>query len=371
MIAVTRAGCLNLLQGCLTESLYVIGLCMLVFVVLPLLDNVLQMAMVMMGVGVVPGVMMSYQMVKKALVKNEEDREHETERGNNDLGQTIENGGSTVQVLPAPDNSQQGIMAKRWKPIAIAVLSTIAVVFQVVGLFVWPITMNKDIPHITWSLPLSLILISCGYWENYIDLSAYEGKEDGEVGWLICLRRGFDVGDGTKLRMITSLWKMLCTFGMTMGFIMVHPEMHDFSMLFDWNTQKYCANRISPDVLQGIDMDWVYVWLINSACAFVSYFAARTAAKILVQLWCYALPLFLATPSVMLLLGLGCNAWNKDPCSFLPELPSHVFFRCHEKGVDSWTENQIWLILLWVPSQFVLTWHVWRQRNERLARSDR
>jgi len=48
-------------------------------------------------------------------------------------------------------------------------IDLLAVTFQISGLLVWPLLSSMPRP---WLLPLSGILISCGWWENYVDSSS-------------------------------------------------------------------------------------------------------------------------------------------------------------------------------------------------------
>ena len=313
---------------------------MLAFVVLPLLDNVIQMAMVMMGVGLTPAIMLTVQRVlNRKFYIQENERSYEVQ------------------------DTKMFILRLS--------LDIFALLCQIVGLITWPIYVllkDKDHEHLAWSVPLSLILISLGYWENYVDLAPYKGKKMRNLGLILRVRRRIRQDFGVRLRLITSFWKMVVAFLMTMAFVPIHEKV-TLKKLFSLDTSG-CDGTISHDDISSLELDWVWVWLIHVGSALVCYFGARTAAKIHVQSISYALPLVLATPLAMLFLGLGCSFWDEDPCKYVPGLPSYVFFRCQADGYD-WMELQIWLIMVWAPSQFWLTWHIWRQKNKRLAPSEK
>ena len=318
---------------------------MLAFVVLPLLDNVIQMAMVMMGVGLTPAIMLTVQRILNRSF-------YSSKNENKKVQDTI-------------------------KFILYISLDIGALLCQVIGLITWPIYVSQnedehaDHEHLVWSVPLSLILISLGYWENYVDLAPHKGKKSEDLNRFLRVRRRIRIDFGVMLRLITSLWKMVVALVMTMVFA---TTVHGVSLetLFKLDTSN-CDNTISHDDISSLELDWVWVWLINASSALVCYFGARTAAKILVQNISYALPLVLATPLAMVFLGLGCDFWNEDPCKYVPGLPSYVFFRCQARETDryDWMEDQIWLIIVWTLSQFWLTWHIWWQKNKRLAPPDK
>ncbi len=68
--------------------------------------------------------------------------------------------------------------------------------------------------------------------------------------------------------------------------------------------------------LPDLELDWVWVWMINAGACLVCYFVARTAAKVHTQFVCYALPLTLASPVILgFLLGM-CEQWSGNPCGF-------------------------------------------------------
>lgn len=85
-------------------------------------------------------------------------------------------------------------------------IDALAIIFQVSGLFMWPIL--TDTRGIGWLLPLSAFLISCGWWENFVDSSSPYALIRG----LGNMRKGL-----TRTRYFTyallSLWKMLVFFG--------------------------------------------------------------------------------------------------------------------------------------------------------------
>ena len=324
-------------QALVVDTLYATGVCMLAFVVLPSLDNVIQMAMVMMGVGLIPAIML---LVQRIINRDFYSRESEK---NDDVQNT------TKFILHIS-------------------LDIVALLCQIIGLITWPIYVSQneeDNKDLAWSVPLSLILISFGYWENYVDLVPYKGKKIRDLNPFLRVRKRIRTDFGVTLRLITSLWKMIFTFVMTMAFVSIRTGNL-------WLDTSNCENTISHNVISSLELAWVWVWLINVGSALVCYFGAQTAAKIHVQSISYALPLVLTTPLAIAFLGVACSFWNDDPCSYVPGLPSYVFFRCQPKEGYSWMNDlQIWLIIFWATSQFWLTWHIWWQKNDRLAPPDR
>ena len=76
-----------------------------------------------------------------------------------------------------------------------------------------------------------------------------------------------------------------------------------------------------------MELDWLWIWLIQVCCALVCYFFVRSAAKMRIQRLCYALPLTLSTPITYIILTVMCAEWNKDPCIFTNVMPGYLFFK--------------------------------------------
>jgi hypothetical protein len=56
-------------------------------------------------------------------------------------------------------------------------ISGLALAAQVTGFVLWPVFYSEDLPRF-WLLPIALLFISCGWWENYIGVAKIPGKHD-------------------------------------------------------------------------------------------------------------------------------------------------------------------------------------------------
>ncbi|ESO07781.1 hypothetical protein HELRODRAFT_76186 [Helobdella robusta] len=122
-------------------------------------------------------------------------------------------------------------------------------------------------------------------------------------------------------------------------------------------------------------MDWVWVWLVHTLASLVSYFFARTSAKILVQRVCYALPIAI---SPYLLSGLvigGCELHNRNPCVFSNEtaIPDYLFYECYDHGSigNVWFKEMWYLIPIFWASQLWIGWHIWFPKCKKLTTADK
>ena len=71
-------------------------------------------------------------------------------------------------------------------------------------------------PHIRWTLPVSLVLISVGFWQNYVDVNTM--RMGGLTETLVDFKKSIRKSK-TKLYLIVSSWKIVLTFFLLMGFV--------------------------------------------------------------------------------------------------------------------------------------------------------
>lgn len=111
----------------------------------------------------------------------------------------------------------------------------LAVVAQISGLLVWPILSTMPRP---WLLPLSGILISCGWWENYVDSSSPFGpiRALGKLRKNLLITRYFTY-------IFVSIWKMVVFFTfMIFSVWIVHGNV---SNLFTKASEAFAQHRIN------------------------------------------------------------------------------------------------------------------------------
>lgn len=98
------------------------------------------------------------------------------------------------------------------------------------------------------------------------------------------------------------------------------------------NHSKYCRNTsavlsVSSEQIAEMELDWLWVWLIQVCSALGCYFLVRSAAKMRIQRLCYALPLNLATPITFIILASVCATFNNKPCAYAGTFPGYLFFK--------------------------------------------
>lgn len=94
--------------------------------------------------------------------------------------------------------------SKRYLKMAIDLL---AIAAQATGFVVWPLLEGNKTPEL-WLIPVTVFLISCGWWENYVtkDSPFSMIKSLGRIGERLKRTRYFTY-------IFISIWKMVCFFG--------------------------------------------------------------------------------------------------------------------------------------------------------------
>ena len=183
--------------GCVLfiETLHCVGLCFLMFLVLPSLDNVIQGLMIMLGVALLPSSL-------------------------------------KIFIRPKEDN------------ILNIILDVLAFASQVSVLIVWPIVtaVNDEdetvLSRYPWAIPFSLVLVSVRWWENYLDRVIRLGRIRKPLLHLAGkVRRS-----RTKIQLVASVWKIGVSIAMMMICVGLQiDQMAHGPGLFTTTTDKYMA----------------------------------------------------------------------------------------------------------------------------------
>ncbi|XP_065572052.1 chitin synthase chs-2-like isoform X2 [Artemia franciscana] len=274
------------------------------------------------------------------------------------------------------------------------ILDMLAVLGQVVALALWPIAKglyhNNSIAEsysIMWTLPISLILISFGWWENYVD-------KDSPVGVINWLGR-FKDGIGRKryfIQLFATVWKIIIFFCLTLLIWVFYansdiPMLDAVSALFDnflpgfgvhdlniiATQEGSIGSNIGETVIQSENQVPMNVLLIQIFTALACYIFGKFACRVNMQGFSFALPLNLAVPSVITFMVIFCGIREKDTCAFKGVLPSYLFFNCPEGDfVEDVIFSQFgFLWFVWFLSQVWVTIHIWSPKCERLASTEK
>lgn len=329
------------LQVLLTESLHSIGVVMLVFVILPSLD-----------------------VVKGAMLTN------------------------CLCFVPAFLSllSRHSGESKKFFKIILDFLSLLA---QFSSFIIWPLSIRKesDYGHL---IPIASILISLGWWENYVSKkSAFPFVRN-----LAAVK-----DDLHRSRYFTfifiSCWKVLVIFtGMLFSRYLVDGSVSylftQFKSAFSVHKILIVRDRSDLSILSthdhnvGIEGEWIemdsnsatplLILTTQIVSTWLCYVVGKFACKIMIQGFSFALPLSLTVPTTVSILIASCGIHFENSCNLINYLPRYIFWSC---PVDPFINDTnffnlhalMWL--LWLLSQTWITIHVWIPKCERLATTEK
>lgn len=267
-----------------------------------------------------------------------------------------------------------------YKPFYVLVADFFAMLFQVSVLILWPamnLTRGQNYGE-SWSILVSLLLISLGWWENYVNRFTSLGKFGNALkDFKRSIRRM-----RTRIYMIVSFWKILVTFGFMIALMSEFKAPCAAALLYLGDDKAMgCPHFVQP--LQAINVegteymnDPFWICMVQVFSCLFCYTFAKSACKILLQVVSFSLPLMLVAP-VMLGLFMGnCESFKLSE-STGSLMPSYLYWTCDIHGISyDFLEKLVsdyylpialgwWLSFLWV------TFHIWVPRVERLAQTER
>nr|KAG5714884.1 hypothetical protein BaRGS_000372 [Batillaria attramentaria] len=316
------------------ETLHTVGVCIFAFQVLPSLDSLRGMVLTV-GVAFLPSVLKLF------------DRENQHGRS-----------------------------------CATYVVDLLSVCVQASALFLWPVRdiIFNEVTSKTWTIPVSLFLISCGYWENYINKHTMLGALGAKLRELKKNTRRMRV----KIYIFVSLWKIVLTL-VLMSVIMSDLNMKCLEVLYfeGDNGVRGCSHLNFPYGVSNVEAweyftDAFWVMLIQIASCLLCYSFAKTACKVLLQVGSFALPLTIATPILLGAFISECETWKGNGTDTgLLGLPSYLYWTCDVNGqahnylYQLVTDYYVPAAILWWLSFIWVTSHIWFPSVERLVQTER
>ncbi|XP_035215199.1 chitin synthase chs-2-like isoform X2 [Stegodyphus dumicola] len=323
----------------IAETMYAVGLSLLVFVVLPDLD-VIKGAMITNCVCFIPAV----------------------------LGLLSRHAGESKRPLKV-------------------VFDILSVILQGTGFVIWPMTEGGSR---SWLIPISMFLVSTRWWENYLDVKSPIAfiKKLSSVKEDLRKSRYFAY-------IFLSMWKILVIFCAMFGFL--HLTMDNASFIFRGFTSSFrshpiliqpirrtLALNILLDVPTASPLDEqvsimssamtpIYVALIQIMASLLCYVFGKFACKICIQGFSFAFPISLTIPVCISMLIAACGVRTEDMCFFEDILPKYLFWTCPQGNFfqDFISSQYAWIWLLWLLSQTWVTVHIWTPKCERLASTEK
>ncbi|KAK3873993.1 hypothetical protein Pcinc_021038 [Petrolisthes cinctipes] len=273
-------------------------------------------------------------------------------------------------------------------------LDVLALICQVSGMVVWPVvemvnnTNSSSSSWHLWLTPPALLLISFGWWENYVDKHSNFSiiRYFGGIKDHLWKTRYFTY-------MFVSVWKcavfflvMIIAMGARLGRI---SPMFDLDVAFQdhliYATEK--RQSLTGDSIPDFgtvapfekniptitnQMTPVYVFLVQVLTAWVCYIFGKFACKICIQGFSFAFPINLTIPvSVSVLISM-CGVRINNVCALIV-MPTYLFWECKNYDIlDGFlTDEFAWVWLFWILSQIWITFHLWMPKHERLASTEK
>ncbi|KPI93758.1 Chitin synthase 1 [Papilio xuthus] len=262
-----------------------------------------------------------------------------------------------------------------------------AIVAQVTGFIVWPLSENKPV---LWLIPICSICISLGWWENYV-------TRQSPIGIIKILGRMKEELNASRyyIYRFMSLWKILlflmcilfCIWmdgdEPAMLFQLFNPGFGPHNIVVE-EIQLQLGGTTIPDLVNAtltgdsvevaaVHKSAFYVMLIQMFAAYFCYIFGKFACKILIQGFSYAFPINLVIPLVVNFLIAACGLRNGDNCFFHGTVPDYLFFESPPvfSLSDFISRQMAWVWLLWLLSQTWITIHIWTPKAERLASTEK
>ncbi|XP_068621006.1 chitin synthase chs-2-like [Battus philenor] len=267
------------------------------------------------------------------------------------------------------------------------ILDVFAISAQATAFVVWPLL---DGTPSLWTIPVTCIFVSLGWWENFIDTP----ERHTYVSFYLCELKMALKKTRYYTQRTLSLWK-ICIFMVCIVISLEVQNDNPFSIFTLVNTafnernySVYELQVVIQDVYDGrlhfniteaafiLPVTWtssLWVALIQVAAAYICFISAKFACKILIQNVSFTFALSLVGPVLVNLLIVFCGMRNADPCAFHGTIPDYLFFEIPPVYfLKEYLGNEMaWIWLLWLASQAWITMHTWMPRCERLAATDK
>ena len=326
------------------ETIHSIGLCLLVFFVIPSLDPLLG-CLLTTNVAVIPSILKTFNQAPPA-----------------DTAYLHNTGPSSSN----PDHHTR--LPVRVLKVSLNMLCAFA---QIVVVVLWTLRVQSKMDDLvlTILLPLSLVFISISWWQNFVQTETILGKISKRIR-----------DQHVRIELLTSLWKTIVTLTVPAVLFAVGGEDCARTFFFKGSLGTNCSvfgninltdSRPPPGTACHVDFPLI-VAAVNILCSALCYNIARACCKVRAQIPCFSLPLVLSTPATFGFLVLSYSSRNQN----------RVFMQCDfawvppiadmSAALRGFTED------FWIPVAVVsylallyLTGHIWTPRDERLARTSK
>ncbi|XP_048237709.1 chitin synthase chs-2-like isoform X3 [Haliotis rufescens] len=289
--------CVPLLVAFLIETLHTIGLVILVFYVIPSFEP-LMAGLLMLNVAIIPGLLKIFEATDL----------------NND---------ESSEVVKYKEDGKVRICIR-------TIFDIFMVTLQCAVVVAWSYLAYtvKDSLLLAILIPVSLVLVSISWWDNYVHKKRKGGSTESNGNCLARLKRSIRKR-GSKIYFLTSLWKIVLTIALpavifswgsnkcVRAFFVLEPTARNCSV-FEDITIADSAQEGAPTVSVPSCHPYLpfMVATVNIVSSILCYKIGKSACKILAQVWCFAIPLLLSVPVTSGIL-ISTYMFNDEITSFL------------------------------------------------------
>ena len=268
-------------------------------------------------------------------------------------------------------------------------LDLLSVAAQFSSFIIWPLTTQQD-SNVAFLIPVASLLVSLGWWENYIDKNSPFRIIKGLASIKDNLYRS-----RYFVYVFISCWKIVVIL-VTM---IVSRYLIDGSVSYMFTQFKtaFSQHKIliirdrsdlsslaTHDTHVGIEGEWIELdsnastpisfLLVQVIATWLCYVVGKFACKIMIQGFSFAFPLSLTVPISISVFIASCGVYFEDSCNFSNILPRYLFWTCPSEPFVNDTSffnlhAVMWLV--WLLSQTWTTIHIWMPKCERLAATEK
>lgn len=141
-----------------------------------------------------------------------------------------------------------GMLSRGYDPqwILKNLIDVVVILFQLSVLFVWPLFSPQKSSDNPWLLSVSVLLVSCGWWENFVEISSPFPiiKRLGKMKKRLRRTRYFTY-------MIVSVWKMVVFLGMLVVSVKINEDQESWLAPFDLFKESFQAHEFTVVEVSG------------------------------------------------------------------------------------------------------------------------
>lgn len=264
----------------------------------------------------------------------------------------------------------------------------LALAAQASAFVAWPLIEGNSV---LWLIPVSSLLISFGWWENFI-------FEKISIPFLRNIARRKKEFPNSKYFSYSIISIIKCLLFLITAIASFHIREGDGLFIFDnfvnafsehqmnitevipqvSNTNSSVDDAVSTGQNQYLNNKVLYqliIWFVNIASTYICYAFGKFACKIMIQGSSFAFPINLTVPVLITALVAICGAFARDSCVYFGSFPTEITYLFFNTPPliylkDFVGHQHAWIWLVWLLSQFWITQHIWTNKNSKLASTE-